>query len=777
MPVSVLAFLLAGAFQGPGSTVVLNECLAIGSVGRGGRIPFPTDRLTQLVVNGQFSPPREGDSLGEQKWATVKANKDGNFEGRMFQGGYAYFNVDWPRDETVLVNAAGAGMFYANGEPRGGDVYAYGYLQIPVRLHKGSNSLLAAPGRGQLKITVKRPLAPVTFNIDDLTLPDLVAGEDQEQLGGVILENCTGAPATGYTLKCEMNGQSKTVGVPLLPTDAGRKVAFTLPKTTPPKADQVSVLLTLLHGNTEVDHASFTVRVRKPEQTRKVTFVSQIDGSVQYFAVNPPAHPKPGLAMILSTHGASVEAIGQADAYSSKDWAYVVCPTNRRPYGFDWEDWGRMDAMEVLALARKMYKTNDEHTYETGHSMGGHGAWQLGMWFPNIFAAIAPSAGWRSFYTYAGKPRIANPTPMEAMFERASSGSDTEAGAENYRSEQVFILHGDADDNVPVTEARAMRDLFAKMGKPIGYHEQPGAGHWWDGPAAPGADCLEWPELIQVFQKNELKRWIGDELNFRTVNPAISSRMDSFEIRQQEHKQLPSTISAKGGAKGIAVTTSNVKALRLGLGVTSLDGKPLPQVLTRAAFADFEKVGDSWKWARRAPSLQTGPFKEAFQRRMVFVYGTNGNTEENQWAWNKARFDSEQWLCRGNGAVDIVSDREFKIADAKKRNVILYGNATTNLAWVPLLNKAPLHLERGKATVDGHTVTDSVGCLFAVANGDGMVAGIGGTTAAGMRATDRLPLWSAGVAYPDWTLFRPTTYTDGAKGVVGAGFWGESGVW
>jgi len=26
----------------------------------------------------------------------------------------------------------------------------------------------------------------------------------------------------------------------------------------------------------------------------------------------------------------------------------LVAPTNRRPYGYDWEDWGRADALEVL---------------------------------------------------------------------------------------------------------------------------------------------------------------------------------------------------------------------------------------------------------------------------------------------------------------------------------------------------------------------------------------------------------------------------------------------
>ena len=53
-------------------------------------------------------------------------------------------------------------------------------------------------------------------------------------------------------------------------------------------------------------------------------------------------------ALFLSVHGASVEATNQARAYAQKDWGHLVAPTNRRPYGFSWEDWGRMDALEVL---------------------------------------------------------------------------------------------------------------------------------------------------------------------------------------------------------------------------------------------------------------------------------------------------------------------------------------------------------------------------------------------------------------------------------------------
>src|SRR5207249_1249684 len=82
-----------------------------------------------------------------------------------------------------------------------------------------------------------------------------------------------------------------------------------------------------------------------------------------------------------------VEAQGQADAYASKPWGHLVAPTNRRPFGFDWEDWGRLDALEVLDHAQQLLQTDPQRTYLTGHSMGGHGAWQVGATYPDRFAA------------------------------------------------------------------------------------------------------------------------------------------------------------------------------------------------------------------------------------------------------------------------------------------------------------------------------------------------------------------------------------------------------
>src|SRR5262249_9384262 len=161
--------------------------------------------------------------------------------------------------------------------------------------------------------------------------------------------------------------------------------------------------------------------VRRPEQTHQRTFVSRLDGSVQYFALVPaqPAEDKDRPGLVLSLHGAGVEARGQAACYAPKPGLHVVAPTNRPPLGFDWEGWGRLDALEVLALAGKELDTDPRRTFLTGHSMGGHGTWHLGVTYPDRFAAIGPSAGWVSFWSYAGVQRVAEPTPVLELVRRA----------------------------------------------------------------------------------------------------------------------------------------------------------------------------------------------------------------------------------------------------------------------------------------------------------------------------------------------------------------------
>jgi dienelactone hydrolase len=208
---------------------------------------------------------------------------------------------------------------------------------------------------------------------------------------------------------------------------------------------------------------------------------------------------------VLSLHGASVEATSQAASYAPRAGLLIACPTNRRPFGFDWEDWGRIDAIESMDEVVRRFNTDPARQYLTGHSMGGHGTWNIGVLHPERFAAIAPSAGWLSFDTYTsrGGPVYAPPGPLGEVFREARASSDTLAYFANLRGKGIYILHGDKDDNVPVDQARQARAALDALGIAYQFHEQPGAGHWWDDDR-PGAACVDWPGIWETFAAHRL---------------------------------------------------------------------------------------------------------------------------------------------------------------------------------------------------------------------------------------------------------------------------------
>jgi len=732
-----------------------------------------------------------GAAVGSfEGWTPVKAGTDGWFSGPEARGGYLAFTVKSPAARAVFIEAPGSGVVYVDGQPRAGDPYSYGYMSLPAQLKAGESHIVVQAGRGRVQVKLVDVAKPVSLDLRDATLPDVVPGEKGKQLASIVVRN-----ATDRVVMAVLDGGAGRSVPTSVPSFSFRKVGVELPASGDGK-----VKLNLLVDGKTVDTAPVQLAVRKPGEAFKVTFRSDIDGSVQYYGVKPSMNPGAGQALFLSLHGASVEALGQAQAYGPHTWGYVVCPTNRRPYGFDWEDIGRLDALEVLKHAQAKFKTDPRLTYLTGHSMGGHGTWQIGGHYPGLFAAVAPSAGWISFNTYAGGYRYDMNDPVQAMLSRAGNTSDTTLLKRNYWQQGVYILHGDADDNVPVTEARAMAKLLE--GHPdFTLHEVPGMSHWYDTTPDAGADCVDWPGIFDMFARHRLPA-VGDirDIDFTTVSPGVSSTCHWVTVLQQEHPLLPShvVLHADLAAKKITGTVENV--LRYSIDAAALGGgdwtveikgqKPLKfspseQILLRYSLGNrpgsFGREGEEWATEKGTVSIsdkspqRSGGFKSVFNHRVVFVYGTHGTKEANDWSLSKAKFDAEQLAYRGNGAVDVVSDDELVKGKFAGRSLLLYGDSKTNGAWTEVL---PGHygqptVEPGKATIGDRTVSGDVAVMLVHPRKDDPVAVVGivaGTGPAGMRLCDRMPFFTSGAAIPDIVVVNPTMLADGPSGVVGGGF-------
>src|SRR5207244_9792421 len=128
------------------------------------------------------------------------------------------------------------------------------------------------------------------------------------------------------------------------------------------------------------------------------------------------------------------------------------------------------------------------------------------------------------------------------------------------------------------------------------------------------------------------------------------------------------------GKRRVTGTTENVARLALNLAHlepncpvhVGLDGQRIENIPWPAKGTTFwlERIDGKWSVTQApSPALKgphrNGPFKDAFRNRMVFVYGTKGSAEENAWAYAKARYDAETFWYRGNGAVDVIADKDF----------------------------------------------------------------------------------------------------------------------
>jgi predicted peptidase len=112
------------------------------------------------------------------------------------------------------------------------------------------------------------------------------------------------------------------------------------------------------------------------------------------------------------------------------------------------------DVMNVLAMVRKEFNVDDQRIYLMGHSMGGAGALFLGGKYANIFAAVgaeAPAAFWQT--------RKQTLQPMK----------DAKV--------PVMIVHGDADEVVPVTNSEGWVDGMKELNMEYEFVKQPGISH------------------------------------------------------------------------------------------------------------------------------------------------------------------------------------------------------------------------------------------------------------------------------------------------------------
>lgn len=815
----ILCFMLLAVklYSQTPDTVLISEALALGIPRGYPDIVISPNPIEAALAKGTWKAPEGGASVvfprGEiRQWQTVRVDDHGWFTDSVMSGAYVFVGLDRKERSVMLLEGMGDEYVYVNGAQRSGNPYGladvqqswepgFNYSRLPVVMEKGRNQLLFRCSRGRLKVKLCPPRLPVMFNGRDITIPDLIAGVPADAWGSIVVINATEKILRDLSIRSAVSGEEGPAEkVPAIQPMSVRKVAFRVVSSPLAEKGTRSVLVSLLAkegGRKELlDSLTIPFRVTGAAENHKETFFSGIDGSVQYYGILPASlddgTPK---ALFLTLHGASVEAVNQSGSYYPKTWGHIVAPTNRRPYGFNWEEWGRLDAMEALSVVKRRYRIDEDRVYLTGHSMGGHGVWHIGAMFPDQFAAIGPSAGWISFWTYRFRGQnFVDTSAVREMIRRPTTPSETFRHLGNYRQYGVYILQGSEDDNVPPEEARSMAEKLTGFHHDFIYHEQKGVGHWWDLSDEPGADCVDWAPMFDFFARHARpgKERIR-EVDFLTSNPGVSARNNWVVIGAQLHQLKMSSVKVEfdPGVRRFRGTTGNVARIAFDLDIVpgagaltvELDSQKIAAVKPDGAGKQLYLELKEGRWvlgSEPGPGMKNpsryGTLKDAFRNNMVFVYGTSGSRGSSEWAFNKARYDAEKFWYQGNGSVEVVADRDFDPSRDPDCNVVLYGNRNTNAAWKVLLEESPVEVTDSYVKIGGRRISgDDLACLFIrprSGSPTASVAAISGTGAVGMRLNNRIPYMSPGIGLPDCTVMRSDVLTSGEKGVVATGFFG-----
>ena len=713
------------------------------------------------LITGNFTWPAEGVTDDGYWWQDKAPEENGIVTGPsngLLLYVVARFELDAPAG--VIVRNDAVYQVFLNGARQPGDPYAHHYHRVALRGQTGENLVVfRIIGSGRTpEIELWTTPDEVAFNLADVTRPDLVAHEAGSQALGIATLNLTDAPLLDVRARVVENEYlEETVRrYPALGTLSATQVGFELrAKSTIDDADIVVPVTLRVESPSLAWSYERTIEITSvsddpasPKNIRR-GFFDPADDSAQYYGLLRAAEPDDGdgRALLLSLHGAGVQGIGQAGSYSPKADMVVVAPTNRRPFGFDWEVWGRLNGMHALEHAKSTLTIDPTRVYVSGHSMGGHGTWQFGVLFPGRFAVVGPSAGWVSFATYGQ-----NPAPFPTgPFGWARHSSDTLRFVDNLIDRAVYIIHGTADDNVPISQAFLMLDHIEDIVPDLQTHFEPGAGHWWDGDASPGADCVDWPPLIATMDARTLDPYETD-FTFVSPSPWVNPHHSWLTLESAQTPAQDMRADAIEELDTVTLNTLNVRSLSIDTvplmdrGISSIIVDGTPYMIT----GDVVHVGPT---TGKNPEVY-GPVHQVFFRPFCFVYDPGGHPEYRRFA----DYLTSAWLIIGNGHACTLPMDALTPEIRAERNLIYLGFDSDELDIPDSLDTS---WNAASVSVGGAMYTGGYAYAVAFPEGDRLSAAIGATANAESLLYSLSPFTSRFVI-PDYLV-----YTTGGSVAVG----------
>ncbi|NLF15994.1 MAG: prolyl oligopeptidase family serine peptidase [Lentisphaerae bacterium] len=466
----------------------------------------------------------------------------------------------------------------------------------------------------------------------------------------------------------------------------------------------------------------------RPGQLSELAYITGNDHTVQpYYLYLPKAYdPSRPWPLMVFLHG-YVPTISIMDPWLLSQEAYDVADRHGfillTVYGrrnTDFQGVGEVDVEEATREVQDLYAVDPERVHLTGVSMGGAGAYYIGLRRPGRYASISTMDGQTDMHAWwplilRDWPRSRDDIPA---FRRWLVELDNPVDlVMNARNQHLFVLHGENDPLVPVAQSRTMVDLARAQGIELEYCEVPGAGHYiyWD----PAILDKAWG-----WQKAFRRQPSPPRVTFKTFSleydRAYWCRIGDF-VRWGIPATLDCRVAPDGS--GLLATTANVRLLVIDAKAVPLDTAAglkavvngVERTASRNAAGDFEIVceepaaapagatpaADAWP-PRKRHGL-SGPIEEAFDGPFVVVTGTAGNDDEDRRLAAQVERWADEWDRFADGRPPVLLDSQVTEAVIARRNLVLFGTPESNLILARLHDRLPVRIGPQRYEVAGKT--------------------------------------------------------------------------
>ncbi len=457
-------------------------------------------------------------------------------------------------------------------------------------------------------------------------------------------------------------------------------------------------------------------------------FTSTIDGSIQPYAITLPAGVDPGSGkrwpLHLVLHGRAdqmneVNFIHRMDGKMPKkdspeataDWIQLDV-YGRGNNAYRWA--GETDVFEALADVKRRFRIDDNRITLHGFSMGGAGAWHLGMHHPHLWSSVGPGAGFVDFYAYQ-KKNPSNPADrLPFAQDKTLRIYDTVNYALNAFNVPTCTYGGENDPQL--LASTTMAEAAKKQGVDIKVIVGPGMGHAFDPQSQKDFMAFH----LEKSAKGRPKFGERREIRFETRTLKYST-CDWITIEEMVTTYEPTSVRAKvNDQSNVEVQTQNVSAFRLARDIAEkaiIDGVELEcRSAADGLLPDvyFVRTGETWRVlsyaeskrfsdnreTRKRPGLQ-GPIDDAFASRFVCVVGSSKGSSETGALWSEQTLETmknefSQWM---RGDVQVIRDSELTPEIIESANLILFGDPASNRVIRDILPELPVQWTADKLTV------------------------------------------------------------------------------